>query len=300
MADGLASRPGLKHLAPRMRDAGVEFLSLLPPGLRGARRDLRNHRKIAVLDGLVAYAGSQNLVDAFDYKGRGLTYEDLMIRLTGPVVRQLQAIFLTDRFMETGERLADEAHFPPVAPSGNVLAQSLPSGPTYRVENNQRTFVQLLYGARERVVVTSPYFVPDEAFQEAMQAAATRGLDVRLVTPRQPDQRLVRLAQESFYEGLLRSGVKIHLYRPRFLHAKHISVDDDVVAIGSSNIDLRSFSLNEEDMVFVYDREVCAALGRVQARYFRDSDLLTEEAWAERPRHQQAAQRLARMVDSLL
>jgi cardiolipin synthase len=168
------------------------------------------------------------------------------------------------------------------------------------VENNQRTFVQLLYGARERVVVTSPYFVPDEPFLEAMQAAASRGLDVRLITPRQPDQMLVRLAQESFYEGLLRAGVKIHLYRPRFLHAKHISVDDDFAAIGSSNIDLRSFTLNEEAMVFLYDRDTCAALARVQERYVRDSDRLTWEQWDARPRHRQAAQRLARMVDSLL
>jgi len=300
MADGLASAPALRRLAPRLREAGVEFLSLLPPGMRGARRDLRNHRKIAVVDGLVAYTGSQNLVDAYDYKGRGLTYEDLMVRLTGPVVRQLQAIFLTDRFMETGERFAEESHFPPVTAAGTVLAQALPSGPTYHVENNQRTFVQLLYGARERVVVTSPYFVPDEPFLEAMQAAASRGLDVRLITPRQPDQMLVRLAQESFYEGLLRAGVKIHLYRPRFLHAKHISVDDDFAAIGSSNIDLRSFTLNEEDMVFLYDRDTCAALARVQERYVRDSDPLTRERWDARPRHRQAAQRLARMVDSLL
>jgi cardiolipin synthase len=300
MADGLASAPALRRLAPRLREAGVEFLSLLPPGMRGARRDLRNHRKIAVVDGLVAYTGSQNLVDAYDYKGRGLTYEDLMVRLTGPVVRQLQAIFLTDRFMETGERFAEESHFPPVGAAGDVLAQALPSGPTYRVENNQRTFVQLLYGARERVVVTSPYFVPDEPFLEAMQAAASRGLDVRLITPRQPDQMLVRLAQESFYEGLLRAGVKIHLYRPRFLHAKHISVDDDFAAIGSSNIDLRSFTLNEEAMVFLYDRDTCAALARVQERYVRDSDRLTRERWDARPRHRQAAQRLARMVDSLL
>lgn len=300
LVDAIASAPLLRELAPRMRDAGVEVLALLAPGIKGLRRDLRNHRKIAVLDGRVGYTGSQNLVDAFDYKGRGLTNEEVMVRLAGPVVHQLQAIFMTDRFLETGDEKADPDLFPPAVADGAALAQALPSGPTFALENNLRTFVQLIYGAQRRVVVTSPYFVPHEAFVLALQAAARRGLEVRLVTPRAPDQWLVRLAQESFYDELLAAGVCIHLYRPRFLHAKHLSVDDDVVAVGSSNVDLRSFSLNEEDMVFVYDREVAARLRQVQDRYVRDSDVLTLETWRTRPWHRQLAQRLARMVDSVL
>src|SRR5512137_186353 len=300
MMDGMASRPGLKKLAPELRAHGVEVLSLLTPGTRRARRDLRNHRKIAVLDGRVGYTGSQNLVDAYDYKGRGLTNEELVVRMEGPVVRQLQAIFLTDRSLEGGKEIDWAGLFPRPAVAGTVRAQALPSGPTYEVENNERTFVQMLYGARERIVVTSPYFVPDRPFVEAMQAGAARGLEVHLVTPRQADQWLVRLAQESFYEELLAADVKIHLYRPRFLHAKHISVDDDIAVIGSSNIDMRSFTLNEEAMVVFYDLAVVRDLKAIQERYFRDSDLLDLDAWRRRRPLQQTAQQLARLVDSVL
>ncbi|HET8723184.1 MAG TPA: cardiolipin synthase [Anaeromyxobacteraceae bacterium] len=300
MMDGLASRPGLARLAPGLRDAGVEVVSLLSPGTRRARRDLRNHRKIAVIDGRIGHTGSQNVVDAYDYKGRGLTNEELVVRVEGPVTWQLQAVFLTDRFLDTGRSVDDARHYPDPPRAGSVRAQVLPSGPTYAVENNERTFVQMLYGARERIVVTSPYFVPDRPFVEAMQAGAARGLDVRLVTPLQADQWLVRLAQESYYDELLAAGVKIHLYRPRFLHAKHISVDRDLCAIGSSNLDMRSFTLNEEDMVLFYDPAVVSDLVRIQERTFRDSELLTREAWARRPALRRTAQQLARLVDSVL
>ncbi len=300
LMDGMASGPGLKKLAPGLRAAGVEVISLLSPGTRRARRDLRNHRKIAVLDARVAYTGSQNLVNAYDYKGRGLTNEELMVRLEGPVVRQLQAILLTDRFLETGRGLDSAGPFPVHDEVGTVQAQALPSGPTYETENNERAFVQMLYGARRRIVVTTPYFVPDRPFVDAMQAGAARGLEVHLITPFQADQWLVRLAQESYYGELLAANVKIHLYRPRFLHAKHISVDDDLCAIGSSNLDMRSFTLNEEGMVFFYDRGIVADLARVQERYIRDSTLLDPETWKRRPAVRRTAQQLARLVDSVL
>jgi cardiolipin synthase A/B len=300
LMDGVASKPGLREMAPRLREAGAEVSALLPPGLHGARRDLRSHRKIAILDGRVGYAGSQNLVNAYGYKGRGLTYEELALRIEGPAVSQLQAIFLTDHFLETGKRLELAPLFPDSQVVGSVCAQLLPSGPTYRTENIQRVLIQLLYQARERVVVTSPYFVPDSAFVEAMEAAAQRGVAVHLVTPKQVDQSLVRLAQESFYSALLDAGVRIHLYRPRFLHAKHFSVDSDVAVIGSSNMDLRSFELNEEAMVICYDQHVTGQLAAIQERYVRDSDELTAEAWQTRSRLRGTAQQLARLVDSLL
>ena len=300
MMDGMASGPGLKKLAPGLRAAGVEVRSLLSPDVFRTRRDLRNHRKIAVIDGRIGHVGSMNLVDAYDYKGRGLTNEELVLRVVGPIVDQLQAVFLTDRYLETGEQLGGEPVFHEPAAGGTVMAQALPSGPTYEAENNERTFVQMLYGARKRIVVTAPYFVPDRPIVEALQAGAARGLDVRVVTPRTADQLLVRYAQESFYEELLEARVKIYLYRPRFLHAKHLSVDDDVCAIGSSNFDMRSFTLNEEIMVLCYDREVVAGLTRIQERYFRDSDLLTREEWRRRSPLRRTAQQMARLVDSLL
>jgi len=133
-----------------------------------------------------------------------------------------------------------------------------------------------------------------------MQAAAQRGVAVHFVTPHQADQLLVRLAQESFYSALLDAGVRIHLYRPGFLHAKQLSVDRDVAAIGSSNMDLRSFGLDDEEMVICYDRQLTEQLFTIQERYFRDSDELTQQAWQKRSRLRATAQNLARLMDSLL
>jgi len=298
MMDASGSKPGLRVLAPGMRAQGVEVLAALPRR-RGARFDLRNHRKIAVVDGRMAYIGSQNVVDAYGYKGRKITYEELVVRASGPVVRQLQAVFLLDRYLETGEELAEEGLFPQPVAAGAAAAQSLPSGPTYPVENGQRLMVALVHAARERVVLTTPYFVPDEPFQQAVQSAALRGVEVHLVVPRAVDQPLVRLAQEAHYEPLLESGVRIHRYRTRFLHAKHLSFDGAAAIIGSSNIDIRSFALNEEISLLVYDPEVVARLRVVQERYLAESDPLTLEEWRRRPLVRKLAESLALMVDAL-
>ncbi len=297
--DAAGSRPGLRKLAPALRAAGVEVTAALPRG-RGTRFDLRNHRKIAVVDAAVGFVGSQNLVDAYDYKGRGLTNEEIVVRVRGPAVRQLQAIFLADRSMETGDFLLDEGEFDAPACAGDVAAQALPSGPSYPLANGERFMVAMVYGAREKVVVTTPYFVPDEPFLQAMQTAALRGVEVHLVVPAAVDQRLVRLAQESYYEELLATGVHLHLYEPRFLHAKHLYADGEIVLLGSSNIDLRSFRLNEEVSLVVYDRAVAARLGEIIDRYFAGSRLLTAEEWGRRPFRRKVAQNLARLVDSVL
>jgi cardiolipin synthase len=245
LIDSLGSKSARRALVPELRAGGVEVMEMLPfRWLRrtGARLDLRNHRKIAVIDGRVAYLGSQNIVNA-DFK-KGLVYEELVTRVTGPVVTQCQAMFLVDRFFETGARLEHRSHFPHLTQSGTSLAQVLPSGPGFPHANNQRLIVALLHASQKRVVITTPYFIPDETLFQALQSAALRGVEVHLIVSRQADQLLVGLAQPSFYEELLEAGVQIHLYRERFLHAKHLSVDDAVALIGSSNMDIRSFLLN--------------------------------------------------------
>ena len=209
---------------------------------RRARFDMRNHRKIAVLDGKIGYVGSQNLVDrAFK---PGIVNRELVARVRGPLVAQLQAVLLADRYYETEERIGELGHFPPFEEAGSVFAQCLPSGPGYSQENNQRLIVSLIHAANERVVLTTPYFIPDEPLYQAMQTAATRGVEVHLVVSRDLDQLLVGYAQRSFYDQLLAAGVQIHIYYEYFLHAKHLSVDGDIALVGSSNFDIRSFALN--------------------------------------------------------
>jgi cardiolipin synthase A/B len=301
LMDFLGSRRALRRLAPRLRRAGVEVHAMLPVGLlsRGAARfDLRNHRKIAVLDGRVGYVGSQNLVNP-EY-AEGITYQELVARVTGPAVSQLQAVFAADWYFETQARLEEPELFPDPETPGSSPAQVLPSGPGYQRANTHRLMVALIHGARERVVMTTPYFIPDESFLQALQTAVLRGVSVHLVVSRKADQILVSLAQRSYYEELLEAGVQVHLYRRHFLHAKHLSVDDAIALIGSSNIDTRSFTLNAEVSLLVYDPPVVMRLHALQDEYFANSDLLTLEEWKRRPRLTKVCQNIARLVDSVL
>jgi cardiolipin synthase A/B len=301
LADAIGSRRGLRTLRPKLTALGVEVHEMLPVSLlpwRKARLDLRNHRKIVVIDGQIGYTGSQNLVAA-EFKA-GLAYEDLMVRVTGPVVLELQYIFAADWFVETNELLDGDQEFPGPKICGDIAAQGLASGPAFPTQNNQRLFVALVHGARKRVVLTTPYFIPDEPLFQAMQTAAVRGVDVHLVVSEKGDQRVVLLAQESYYEELLEAGVHIHLYRKNFLHAKHLSIDGSVALIGSSNLDIRSFALNAEVMLLIYDTGVTARLAVEQDRYQRNSQLLTLATWGQRSFVRRFVQNLARLLSPLL
>ncbi len=301
LMDAVGSKHALRKMAPRLRTAGIEVLAVLTAGFfrrNAARFDLRNHRKIAVVDNRIGYTGSQNLLNPEFVKG--YPNEELQARLTGPVVAQLQAVFLADHFFETDRAPAYEEHFPNLAPMGCSTAQVLPSGPGFAHENAQEFIVALLYSARQRVVITTPYFVPDDAVLQAVRCATLRGVEVHLVLSMHTDQLLTQLAQRSFYESLLEAGIKIHRYKPRFLHAKHITVDDQVAMLGSTNMDIRSFALNAEMNLVIYDPTIVSALRTVQERYFAESETLSPESWKCRPLAQKILQNTARLADSLL
>ena len=299
--DALGSKRGLKRLGPVLRAGGVEVLPALPVGLfrrHTARYDLRNHRKIAVLDGYIGYAGSQNIVDGHFVKG--FPNEELWVRVTGPVVMQLQAVFLTDHYCETGRVLDTVGLFPEKAAKGPSACQVVPSGPSFRRDNGQEIIVEMLYTARARICITTPYFIPDEPFLEAVRTAARRGVEVHLIVPMHANQPVSRLAQRAYYEDLLEVGVAIHLYPPRFLHAKHITIDDTMALIGSTNMDIRSFALNEEVNLLIYDAAVVAGIRAIQEGAMAQSERLTRESWARRSPWAKVVQNTARLLDSLL
>ncbi len=301
LMDDSGSSRGLRRLAPKMRHAGASVTAMLPVSLfrrKAARFDLRNHRKIVVIDGTIGYAGSQNIVNAESQPG--LVNEELVVRVRGPLVAQLQVVFLADRYIEREERVEEPELFPLPVEVGTAAAQVLPSGPGYQFANAQKAMVALIHGARERVVITTPYFIPDEAFLQAMQTAVLRGVSVDLVVSAKADHQLVNLAQESYYETLLDVGVRIHRYNPRFLHAKHLSIDDSVALIGSSNVDLRSFTLNNEITLLIYDAPLVAKLRIIQERYFAHSDQVCANEWAQRSLFKKVLQNTARLTDSLL
>ena len=212
--DHLGSRgiPGYKELRARLDATAIEWHPMLPiQPLKGVwrRPDLRNHRKILVVDGQVAFTGSQNLIEPGYNKPKnhqaGREWVELMARVEGPTVRALNVLFATDWYSETGEKLVEETNVTP-RPAGSTSAQVIPSGPGFVTENNLRAFTTLLYSAQRRISITSPYFVPDESLLYAVTTAAQRGVDIELFVSEAGDQLMVFHAQRSYYEALLRAG----------------------------------------------------------------------------------------------
>jgi cardiolipin synthase A/B len=300
--DHLGSRgiPGYQDMLGRLRETDIEWASMLPiDPLHGKvrRPDLRNHRKILVVDGRVAFTGSQNLIEAGYDKPKnhevGREWVDLMVRVEGPVVRDLGVVFATDWFIETGENLrelvAGDPPTPTMPPGPGVVSdtsiQVVPSGPGFVTENNLRLFNTLIYSANRRLSLTSPYFVPDESLLYAVTTAAQRGVEVELFVNEGADQFMVFHAQRSYYTALLEAGIRIWLYpEPYVLHSKFFTVDDDLAVIGTSNMDYRSFALNYEVVLFLRGEGVVDGLGEVQDLYRSKSRELTMESWRRRSR----------------
>jgi cardiolipin synthase len=305
---GSLRSPGYRRTLRHLRRIGVEWRPMLPvQPYRGRyqRPDLRNHRKLLVIDGDVAFLGSQNLIDRSYNKRanrrRGLQWQELMTRLEGPIVGGVNALFVTDWYSETDEEL--EGEIGPVDPrlaTTSLECQIVPSGPGFDEENNLKLFNTLIYSAQRRVSITSPYFVPDESLLAAVTTAAERGLDVELFVSEIGDQPVVFHAQRSYYEALLRAGVRIWQYpAPFILHAKHFTVDEDVAVIGSSNMDMRSFGLNMEVSLMVSGRSFSDEMRRVEDHYRAISRELTLERHHERPWPSKVVDNLARLTSAL-
>ena len=297
--------PGYRKTTRKLTSIGVQWQLMLPVRpIRGEwrRPDLRNHRKLLILDGEVGFTGSQNMIDrSYNKRGnikRGLKWKDLMVRFEGPIVAGINALFVTDWYGETDELLLRETELAPLEPGPDTLdAQVVPSGPGFEGENNLRLFNSLLYAAQERIIITSPYFVPDESMLYAITTAAQSGLDVQLFVSEIGDQPVVYHAQRSYYEELLKAGVRIWLYRsPTVLHAKHFTIDDQVAVIGSSNMDMRSFSLNLEISVMIRGASFVRSLRDLEQVYRDSSRELFLDEWMSRPLPGKVLDNLARLT----
>ncbi len=301
--------PGYRRLRRLLTEMGAQHHAMLPvrPWLgQWQRPDLRNHRKFLIVDGSQAFTGSQNLIDRGYHRrarrdGSRLEWKELMVRFDGPIAAGIEALFATDWYSETDELLLREDPVSPAVESGEGLdAQVVPSGPAFEGENNLRLFNSLVYAAQEQIQICSPYFVPDESMLYAITTAAQSGLDVQLFVSEVGDQVLVFHAQRSYYEELLRAGVRIWLYRsPTVLHAKHFTIDDQVAIIGSSNMDMRSFSLNLEVSVMVRGESIIRELRAIEQTYRENSRELTLDEWVRRPSHMRVFDDLARVTAAL-
>lgn len=299
LLDAVGAKPGLRAFAKSLRAAGVQVQPMLAGGLawrRSSRMDLRNHRKIAVIDGRIGYTGSQNL--ALAEFVRGFPNREVVARVQGPVVAQLAALFASDWYIETGEVLEIDTAAPTA--SGDAPAQVLPSGPAYPFENARNAMIAMIQRAQHKVVLATPYFVPDDATLDALRIAALSGIDVQLILSRTNNQHLTAWTQASYYDELLLAGVRIALYRPHFLHAKHLSVDDEIALVGSINLDIRSFALNAEVGLLCYDPAVVARLRAIEADCLAQSDAVDLSGWRRRPAWRGSLEGIARLADSLL
>lgn len=300
--------PGHRRTIASLDEIGAEWAYMLPVRpLHGQyqRPDLRNHRKLIVVDGTVGFMGSQNLVDSSYNKRsnrrRGLHWRDLMVRVEGPIVLGLEAVFQGDWYLETGKYLTnlDDLTLEVDRP-GALDCQIVPSGPGYVAENNLQVFVSLLYAAQHRISITSPYFVPDGSIMNALRAAVARGVEVELFVSEIGDQAVVYHAQRSYYEELLRTGVRIWMFRPPYiLHSKHFTIDDAVAVVGSSNMDQRSFGLNMEISMVVHGESFVRDLDEVTDHYRRNSRELTLDEWLRQPLRSQLLDGLARLSSAL-
>lgn len=287
LVDGVGSRDFLNSKLRRdIAGQGVHVVEALPARwlrIALARLDLRNHRKIAVIDGRIGYCGSQNIADKeFAIKPKYAPWVDMMVRVEGPAARDLQVLFIEDWFLDTDESLEAVLEIAPPVSTDGATVQVIGTGPTAYNEA-LRQLVQLSFHiAREELILTTPYFVPDEATASALYTTARRGVNVTLVVPARNDSPLVAAASRSFYDELLDAGVNICEYRKGLLHAKTTTIDRDLAIVSTANLDRRSFELNCEVSLVVYDTDLASELRLLQKQYIDDSTTVEPGDWKRR------------------
>lgn len=305
-AYGYQRYPRHQEMLERMERDGVQALPMLPfqlPGKNYARPDLRNHRKIVVVDGVVGYTGSLNIIARDYHRKDDIVFDELTVRIEGPSVAHFGIVFLNDWYAETGDipgdmSLVDDQE--PIVPIGSAIAQVLPSGPGYEYDNNLKLFNSLFYAAQQTITIINPYFVPDSSLIIALTSAAQRGVKVTLINSEAIDQWMVAHAQRSYYEEMLRAGVVIYLYKkPTLLHSKFTLIDNDACFVGSSNMDIRSLELDQELTLVVYDREFTETLQAVADQYIKNSNQIDQDEWFARPPRKQLLDNIARLTSSV-
>ncbi|MGB5736051.1 MAG: cardiolipin synthase [Thiohalocapsa sp.] len=281
MADDLGSRAMIrsKHWG-EMDAAGVHLARALPIGnplsrILGGRIDLRNHRKIVVIDDRITYCGSQNCADpAFLVKAKYAPWVDAMLRFEGPIARQNQYLFASDWMTRVDDDIDALLRRPMPPTQPGLSAQVIGTGPTVRYSAMPEMFEALIYSARHTLVITTPYYVPVESMQAALCASARRGVDTSIVFPARNDSWIVSAASRSYYADLLDAGVRIFEYVGGLLHTKSLTLDGEVTLIGSANMDRRSFELNYENNILFYDAALTAEVRKRQQHYIEQSLLV--------------------------
>jgi cardiolipin synthase A/B len=309
LVDAIGSRAFLNSAqAQAMRVSGIEIEAALAGGLLRlpfVRFDLRMHRKIVVIDGRIAYTGSLNMVDPRYFKQDADVgqWVDAMVRIKGPVVEALAITFLADWYVEasdpleklqkTGDAGSQPAH-------GDCVVQTLPSGPAYQSDAIEQVLLMAVYSAKKELVLTTPYFVPNDSLRMALISASRRGVKVILVVPAKVDSLMVRYASQAFKGELLEAGIRIARFDGGLLHTKSVTIDGEISLFGSLNLDPRSFHLNFEILLGIYHAGFTKSLRELQQSYIDQSELMDVTAWHARPKTERFVECFARLLGPLL
>ncbi|AZD11465.1 Cardiolipin synthetase [Pseudomonas chlororaphis] len=284
-----------------LRDAGIQVHAFATRSgwFNRFQINFRNHRKIMVVDGLLGFVGGLNVGDEYLGKKPPLApWRDTHVAVSGPVVACLQESFAEDWFWAS--RQLPPLILPDTYPDDGVLCQVLASGPADPYETCSLFFVEAIHAATERVWITSPYFVPDEAVFAALRLAALRGVDVRILLPSRADHRIVYAASSLYAFEAVRAGVRVFRYQPGFLHQKVVLIDSEISAIGSANLDNRSFRLNFEVMLLTVDEAFAREVEQMLNLDFERSREIAKEESRQTHRLQQLGMRVARLISPIL
>ncbi|MDR3288400.1 MAG: cardiolipin synthase [Peptococcaceae bacterium] len=302
LVDGLGSWAFIKSFR-HLKKLGIEAAEFYPirfPFLTG-KLNLRNHRKIVVVDGQIGFTGGLNVGDEYLSRSKQLGFwRDTFVKLEGDAVQHLQAVFLHDWSEATKEKIEDQRYFPPAPSAGSGRVQIVASGPDSNQEAMLQVFFVALTNAEKSIYLETPYFIPDESSMMALKTAALSGLDVRIIVQGVPEYQITYWAARSFFMELLAVGVRIYSYKKGILHAKILIIDGEIGSVGSTNFDERSFRLNFEVTSLIYDSAFAQRLEWDFKQDMNDSEEIWPEEFEQRPLGERVKESFARLFSPLL
>lgn len=301
LIDGMGSLKFNRDERDQMRAAGIALHVYGRDHWYEIKPDInhRTHRKLLIIDGRIGFTGGMCIADSWlGDANTKFVWRETQVRVEGPAVRQMQAVFATNWMQTTSELLLGEDYFPELTSAGSVAAHCFKSGPGEAAETARLGYLFAIASARKTIEISQAYFVPDDLAIDMLLEARARGVKVRIIVPAINDSRFGRAASRSRWGGLLAAGVEFYRYRPALLHTKTMVVDDVLVTVGSANFDNRSFSLNDEVTLSVLSREVAADHLKVFAEDLKQSERLTAEEFGSRPFYIKLADHVSGMFRS--
>lgn len=303
LVDGLPFTFTSRKFWKPLTDAGGRFAIFFPGFLRyiNFRFNNRNHRKIVVIDGKTAFCGGFNVGDDYVGKGKIGYWRDTHVKINGKATLPLEMRFLMDwNYAAKDAVLFSSRYFPEIEGTGTAALQVISSGPDNEHNQIKEAYLKLINTAKESVYIQTPYFIPDLSIFDALRLAALSGVDVRIMIPCKPDHPLVYTINHAFILDMLHSGVKAYTYDDGFIHSKTVVIDGMVASVGSANWDIRSFKLNFETNVLIYDPVYASRLRKIFEEDLKKSTEITLESFDKRPVHEKIWEPVARLFSPIL